>query len=82
MDNILASVEAVRQRQQRQWIWNSVSTGLVAGGLLGCLLAFVRFINPDVVSLIWVVAMVIAGPLLGWLWAMRQPPVASIEAVD
>ena len=80
MDNILASVEAVRQRQQRQWIWNSVSTGLVAGGLLGCLLAFVRFINPDVVSLIWVVAMVIAGPLLGWLWAMIVPCRTSAAA--
>ena len=70
MENIRNSVETVRQRQQRQWIWQCVSKGLVISGLAGCVLAIVRAISDGQVPLLWIVGTVIAGPILGWLWSM------------
>ena len=65
MENILSSVEAVRQRQQRQWMWQCTSTGLVFGGLAGCVLAIARVISDGTVPLLWIALAVIAGPVLG-----------------
>ena len=70
MENILSSVEAVRQRQQRQWMWQCTSTGLVFGGLAGCVLAIARVISDGTVPLLWIALAVIAGPVLGCLWSM------------
>ena len=69
MENIRVSVEAVRQRQQRQWMWQCVSTGLVFGGLSGCVLAIARAISDGSIPLLWIAAAVVAGPALGWLWS-------------
>lgn len=70
MENILSSVEAVRQRQQRQWMWQCISTGLVIGGLAGCVLAIARVISDGTVPLLWIALAVTAGPVLGCVWAM------------
>ena len=70
MDNIRSSVESVRQRQQRQWIWQCASKGLVFGGLAGCVLAIARVISDGQLPLWWVAVAVIAGPLLGLLWSV------------
>ena len=70
MDNIRVSVKSVRQRQQRQWVWQCVSKGLVFGGLVGCVLAIARAISDGQVPLLWIAASVVAGPLLGWLWSL------------
>ena len=72
MENIRTSVEAVRQRQQRQWTWQCVSKGLVFGGLAGCVLAIARAMSDGNVPLLWIAAVVIAGPVLGWLWSVVQ----------
>ncbi len=69
MENIRVSVETVRQRQQRQWIWQCVSTGLVFGGLAACVLAIARAISEGQVPLLWIAAAIVVGPLLGWLWS-------------
>ena len=72
MENIRVSVEAVRQRQQRQWMWQCVSTGLVFGGLGGCVLAMASVIGEGSVPLLWIAAAVIAGPAIGWLWSVLK----------
>ena len=45
MEHIRESVNAVRKRQQRQWIWQCVCKGLVVSGLAGCLLAIGRAVS-------------------------------------
>ena len=70
MENIRDSVESVRQRQQRQWIWQCVSKGLVFSGLAGCVLAIARAVSDGQVPLLWIAAVVVAGPVLGWLWSV------------
>lgn len=70
MENILSSVKVVRQRQQRQWMWQCVSTGLVLGGLVGCVLALVRLASDGTVPLLWIALSVVAGPILGCLWSV------------
>ena len=70
MDNIRVSVKSVRQRQQRQWMWQCVSKGLVFGGLAGCVLAIARAIMDGQVPLLWIAVAVFAGPILGLLWSL------------
>ena len=84
MENILSSVKAVRQRQQRQWMWQCVSTGLVAGGLVGCALAIARLIGEGSVPLLWIALAVIAGPILGCFWSMVKwrPTAAAASHID
>jgi len=70
MENIRESVESVRKRQQRQWVWQCVSKGLVFGGIAGCVLAIARALSDGQVPLLWIAASVVAGPVLGWLWSL------------
>ena len=70
MEHIRESVNAVRKRQQRQWIWQCVCKGLVFSGLAGCLLAIVRAVSDGQVPFVWIAATLIAGPVLGWLWSL------------
>ncbi len=82
MENIRTSVEAVRQRQQRQWIWQCVSKGLVFGGLTGCLLAIIRAISNGQTPMLWVAAPVIAGPMLGLIWSLIASRKESMAAAE
>jgi hypothetical protein len=82
MDNIRNSVEAVRTRQQRQWIWQCVSKGLVFGGLAGCALAIARAISEGQIGLVWVAAAVVAGPALGLLWSLVTSRKESMAAMQ
>ena len=70
MEHIRESVKSVRKRQQRQWIWQCVCKGLVFSGLVGCLLAIARVASDGQVTLAWIIATLIAGPILGWMWSM------------
>jgi len=82
MDNIRVSVEAVRERQQRQWIWQCVSKGLVFGGLAGCVLAITRAISDGQLPLLWIAVAVVAGPILGLLWSMVNSRKESMAAMQ
>lgn len=45
---------------------------MVAGGLAGCVLAVARAVSDGSVSLAWIAAAVIAGPVLGWIWSVAK----------
>jgi len=70
MEHIRESVKSVRKRQQHQWIWQCVCKGLVFSGLVGCLLAIARVASDGQVPLAWIIATLIAGPILGWMWSL------------
>ncbi|MCH2209737.1 MAG: hypothetical protein MK110_00425 [Fuerstiella sp.] len=83
MKEIRKCVSTVRERQQRQWIWKCVSAGLMSSGLTACGLGTARFLWSDV-SLLSVVAVLIAGPLLGWLYSVSRSccEQAAAAAID
>ena len=66
MDEIRACLIAVRQRQQRQWMWQCVSVGLMASALAACALAVMRSSQWLDVSSIPVAGILAIGPVLGW----------------
>ena len=69
MHSIQQRVQAVQIRQQRQWLWQCASTGLLAGGISGCLIAMGRILSQGAFSWIWVVAAVAAPALAGVAFA-------------
>jgi hypothetical protein len=69
MHSIEARIHAVRSRQQWQWMWLCVSRGLVAGGVLGCVVAAARGMTDAAFSPLWIVAAALVGPVLGALFA-------------
>ena len=64
-------VQVVRSRQQRQWIWQCVSWGLVAGGLLGCLFAVLTYLAGT--PWLWALVALGVAPLVGCLVALVLP---------
>ncbi len=56
-------VQVVRSRQQRQWIWQCLSWGLVGGGLLGCLFAALNFFAGT--PWMWAIGSLYVAPLVG-----------------
>ena len=66
MDEIRDCLIAVRQRQQRQWMWQCVSVGLMASALVACTLAVMRSLQWLDVFWIPVAVILSIGPVLGW----------------
>lgn len=59
--NIIAQrVRDVQIRQQRQWLWQCASEGLLAGGVTGTFIALIRIFTDGAFSSLWVVATVMA----------------------
>jgi hypothetical protein len=58
MHNIEHRVQAVQSRQQRQWLWQCVSAGLLAGGALGCGMSVIRILTGGAFSWVWIAAAV------------------------
>ena len=56
-------LQAVRQRQQKQWLWQCASAGLLCGGFAGCVLAILRIATHGAFSWIWII-LAIALPVL------------------
>ena len=73
MRSIYDRVEAVRARQQKQWLWQTLSAGLVAGGGIGCLLAVARLLGVEWLSLPAIAAAVGACPLAGVIYGFVIP---------
>ena len=66
MESIEARVEAVRSRQQKQWLWQSLSAGLVVGGVIGWTLAAAGASSLlDSIPGMVIVSMVFGGAILG-----------------
>jgi len=73
MQRIRENVNMVHQRRQRQWIWQCVSTALLVSGAVGCLLAIARIFAVDALSIFGIVAVILAGPILGLAYAFLRP---------
>ena len=64
-------VQVVRSRQQRQWIWQCLSWGLVVGGVLGCLFAALTFFTGSPWT--WALASLVLAPVAGLVLAYVMP---------
>ncbi|MFV0445002.1 MAG: hypothetical protein ACK5Q5_15620 [Planctomycetaceae bacterium] len=73
MNDLRQCVDAVRIRQQRQWLWQCASVGLLLGAFAACGLGLARWL--DWVDLgVWQVTGALAlGPLMGAIWSLLNP---------
>jgi len=62
---ILQRVRAVQVRLQRQWLWECGSTGLLVGGVAGCLAAVIRLLTHGAFSSFWVMLAVVVPLVAG-----------------
>lgn len=70
MNRIRKQVATVRSRQQRLWMLQSISLGLVVSGLLACVIAALIFSGVvGTTAWPWAIAVLIAGPLFGLAWS-------------
>lgn len=73
MSPIQERVLVVRHRQQLQRLWKFASFGLLSSGFAACLLGALRWLTQAEWSWSWVVATLVAGPILGLIVAfIRQ----------
>lgn len=70
MNSVQQRVRAVQVRQQRQWLWECASTGVLAGGIAGCLMAMARLLSQGAFSWIWVVLAVTIPAITGVVVAL------------
>jgi len=84
MQPIQDRVDAVRSRQQRQWLWQTISLGLVAGGIIGCGLGVARLLGVESLSFFWIGAAVVACPVAGLVYGLAVPRStrAAATAID
>lgn len=85
MHGIQQRVQVVRIRQQRQWVWQCVSWGLLLGGLVATAIAAMMVaetIGPG--GWFAVIASLVAGPLAGCLAAavLRRPLHGAAVHID
>jgi hypothetical protein len=64
MFTIEQRVRDVQIRQQRQWLWQCVSVGLLAGGSIGTVAAIIRILAEGTISWLWVVTAVLVPVFL------------------
>ena len=65
MHHIQQQVRAVQSRQQRQWVWQCASAGLLIGGASGCALSCLRLLTRSSFSWIWVGMLVAIPAIIG-----------------
>jgi hypothetical protein len=82
MQSIRERVEQVRFRQQRQWMWQCLSWGLVAGGTAGSMCAALRFVSDGLLPWPSIAVAVFAGPALGLLFSILRPCAQCAAAVS
>jgi len=74
MHNIREQIRPIHVRQQQLWLWQWVSRGLLAGGVLGCMISLLRLALDGRISWVWVVV-AIAVPLVSSVaWAFSGWP--------
>ncbi len=73
MGSLFERIETVRSRQQRQWLWQALSLGLVVGGVLGCGFGVARWLGAETLSFSTILAAVIACPVAGLIYGILTP---------
>lgn len=66
-------LQAVRQRQQQQWLWQCASTGLLCGAGAGCVLAILRIVSHGAFSWIWIILAIALPVVAAVSFALLQP---------
>lgn len=69
-EQLLLRVRSVRNRQQLSWLWQSASSGLLAGGIVACGMAFVKRMDGNLFPWSWVAYASLAGIVTGALYAL------------
>jgi len=67
LNEFRACVNAVRKRQQRQWLWQCMSTGLLVSGLVACFVAVAFSRQWFEIHWMHLAGTLVAGPVLGWV---------------
>ena len=80
MQSITQRVRDVQIRQQRQWLWQCVSAGLLAGGAIGTFAAVTRILTQPAFSWMWVVAAVFAPVIAAVCVAMVKATSLQLAA--
>lgn len=80
MKSITQRVRDVQIRQQRQWLWQCVSAGLLAGGAIGVFAAVTRILTQGAFSWMWVVAAVFAPVIAAVCVAMVKATSLQLAA--
>ena len=65
MGRVQQCVREVRVRQQQEWLWQCVSTGMIAGGCLACVAGCLRLTSAGLIWWGWILALLCAGPVVG-----------------
>lgn len=65
MHNVERQVKAVQTRQQRQWLWECASVGLLIGGIQGCVLSLIRLLSHSSFHWLWIAAGVVLPAVAG-----------------
>lgn len=65
MTRLQQQIVAVRTRQQQQWMWKCLTTGMLISGGLACLLGLVRLASEGAFGWTWIASVGVAGPMLG-----------------
>ena len=74
MQGLRQRVSAVRSRQQRHWILGCLAWGTVIGGAASCLLAALMLAGLTIANgVMWLTAVLLAGPVCGALFAVLAP---------
>ncbi len=84
MTRLQQQIEAVRTRQQRQWMWKCLSVGMLISGGLACLLGLVRLFTQGAFDWRWIAAVGVAGPLVGiiYAWIKSRSLRSAAAAID
>ena len=80
MLRITQRVRDVQIRQQRQWLWQCVSAGLLAGGAIGTSAAVIRILTQGAFSWMWVVAAVLSPVIVAGCVAIVRSTTMQLAA--
>ena len=69
MSRLQQQIAAVQARQQRQWTWQCVTTGLLVSGSLACLAGAARLLSEGAFGWQWIAAVGMSGPVIGVAYA-------------
>jgi hypothetical protein len=74
MQNIREHIRPIHLRQQQLWLWQWISRGLLAGGVLGCLVSLLRIAFDGRMSWVWVLVAVCLPLIASAAFALSRWP--------
>ena len=77
-------LQAIRLRQQQQWLWQCASTGLLCGGVVGCMMAILRIATHGAFSWIWIILAIVLPALaaVGFAFLRSRSLMTAAKFID